>query len=342
MISRRLRRLWRLRRLARHVFEDDREDAVIEGLPRRFRDADDPFTLADAFELDRAVVAVRVIAGFTQRDEARPGAAAHALFGVVASLAVAPEIARRPVARIAKGFAPLPDVHERRIADVAAGPRRGRKRGAALDGAVGFDAQRGPARAARAAVAAVVVPAKHRLVRPEVADVVPRPHADAELVAPLLQRGEQRKECQEIVRLEQDLRLVGRAPHGHRELDLPRLHTRGRDGLEDVAQDRHREAVDLRVAREAHALLANGLHRLETRAVRSDDPAQAIVRRLVAVDRDARPHEPRGLGLRDDLRGEPAAARGGGADHAARANGADDVEPVVAEVRLAPDERHLF
>src|SRR5665213_2863768 len=102
MISRRLRFLVCL---GRHVFDDDREDAVIEGLPRRFRDADDPLALADAFELDRAVVAIRVITWFAQRDEARPRAAAHALFGVVAGLAVAPEIARRPVARVAKGFA---------------------------------------------------------------------------------------------------------------------------------------------------------------------------------------------------------------------------------------------
>src|ERR1019366_2700574 len=170
------------------VFDDDLEDAVVERLPRRLLDANDPFALADPRHLDRAVMAVGVIAGFTEGDEAGPRAAA---------LAVAPEVAGRAVARVAERFAPLPDVFERRVADVAARPWRGRQRGAALDRAVGLDAERGAARAARPAapaVTAVVVAAKHGLVGAEVADVVARPQAHAELVAPLLQGREQREE----------------------------------------------------------------------------------------------------------------------------------------------------
>jgi hypothetical protein len=79
---------------------------------------------------------------YAEGDEAGPRAPAHALLGVVAAPAVAPEVARRAVARVAERLAPLPDVLERRVADVSARPRRGRQRGAALDGAVRLDAER--------------------------------------------------------------------------------------------------------------------------------------------------------------------------------------------------------
>src|ERR1700722_3505573 len=160
-------------------------------------------------------MAVRIVPGLAEGDEARPRASAHPLFGVVAGLAVAPEVARRAGARVAERLAALPDVLERRVADIAARPRGGWQRRAPLDGAIGLDAERRAARAARAAVPAVFVAAQDALVRPEVADVVARPQAHAELVAARLDRCQERKELQQIVGLKQDLGLVGRAAHRH-------------------------------------------------------------------------------------------------------------------------------
>src|SRR5580692_11624255 len=157
------------------VLDDDLEQAVVEGLSRRFGHADNALALALSGHLEGTVVAVGVVAGLSERDEARPRAAAHALFGVVAGGAVTPEVARRAIARVAERLGALPDVLERRVADVATGPRGGGEGRASLDGAVGLDAERRSPRAARSAVTAEVVPAQDRLVRAEVSDVVARP-----------------------------------------------------------------------------------------------------------------------------------------------------------------------
>ena len=77
-------------------------------------------------------------------------------------------------------------------------------------------------------------------------------------------------------------------------------------------------------------------------AVRADDAPQPIVGLLVDVDRDARAHQACIVGLCDELRREPSSSRGHGHVHPALANGADDVEPVVAQVRLSTDERDLL
>ena len=89
-------------------------------------------------------------------------------------------------------------------------------------------------------MAAEVVAAQQRLVRAEVADVVPRPEHDAERVAALLEGGEAREELEQLVGLDQELGLVGGAAHRHGELDLPAAHAEGGDGLEDVAEHRRR------------------------------------------------------------------------------------------------------
>jgi hypothetical protein len=91
---------------------------------------------------------------------------------------------------------------------------------------------------------------ERRLERAEVADVVARPEPHAELIAPLFQCPEQRKERQEIVRLKKDLRFVGGPPHRHRELNLPAMGTGRGSRFEDLRQLGQAEAVDLRVARD--------------------------------------------------------------------------------------------
>src|SRR5690606_11075589 len=139
------------------VFHDELEAAVVEGQARRVLDPNDPLALSFALHLERAVMAEGVVSGFAEEAEARPRAARAADVGVIASAAVAPEIVDGAVPRVAQWSAPLPDVPEAVIADVAAGPCLGRKRRAAFDRAVRFDAER---RASRAAGGHV--PARHR------------------------------------------------------------------------------------------------------------------------------------------------------------------------------------
>jgi hypothetical protein len=191
-------------------------------------------------------------------------------------------------------------------------------------------------------VTAIVIAAQHALVRAEVADVVAGPEPHAELVAALLQVGEERKELEQLVGLQEDVGLVGRAPHRHGELDLPAVDAERADHLEDGGQVRHGEPIDLRVARDAHAGVAQEAHGIDRRSIRPLHAAQTIVDDLVAVDRDARAVEPGLLRRRDALAREPAAARGGRHDHPAATDGADDVEPIVAEIGLAADERDLL
>src|SRR6202034_881001 len=112
----------------------------------------------------------------------RPRAAGAAGVGVVAVVAVAPEVLHGAVAGEAQGGRALPDVAQAVLADVAADVVRGRERGAALDVAVRLDAEGGSARAARGEVAARHGAAELGFVGAEVAEVVAGPDADLRLV----------------------------------------------------------------------------------------------------------------------------------------------------------------
>jgi len=76
--------------------------------------------LAPALQLERAVVAVRIVAGLAEERVSRPGAAAQALLGVVAAAAEPVQVVDRPIAREAQGGRPLPDFLRRVLAQVAA------------------------------------------------------------------------------------------------------------------------------------------------------------------------------------------------------------------------------
>src|SRR5690606_13797599 len=172
---------------------DQLEVPEVEGQTRRVLDPRDALALTFTLHLERAVVAVGVVAGLAEETEARPRAARPADVGVVAGAAVAPEILDGAIARVAQRRAALPDVPEAVVADVAAGPRLGGQRGAALDRSVGLDAERRAARAARGHVPARHRPAQRALVGAEVADVVAWPDPHARLVAARLERGQQRE-----------------------------------------------------------------------------------------------------------------------------------------------------
>jgi hypothetical protein len=191
-------------------------------------------------------------------------------------------------------------------------------------------------------VAARVIAPEHRLERAEVADVVSWPHPHAELVASSFQLREERKDGEEIVRLEEYVRFVRRPPHRHRELELPAMDAKRGDTFEDPSESRNGQAVDLRVACCTHISRAHDAQRLERGAVGTADTAQAVVRLLVAVDRDANTHEPGVLGASDHVFGEATAARRHRHVHSPPANRAHDVEPILAEVSFAADERDLL
>src|SRR5438128_1011883 len=94
-----------------------------------------------------------VIAGFAEEHVGGPGAPRAALVRVVAGAAEPPEIFHRAIARVPQRRGALPDVLQRILADVAAGPAVGRQRGTTLDGPVRLDAERRASGAARREVA---------------------------------------------------------------------------------------------------------------------------------------------------------------------------------------------
>src|SRR5216684_1041346 len=116
--------------------------------------------------LERAVMAVWVIAAATEEDVRGPAAAALAFVGVVAARAEAPEIGGRlrGVATKRELLGALPDLAEAPLADVAAGIRCARQGRAALDASIRFDAEGEDAcRAAGVVAVAVDGSAEHAL-----------------------------------------------------------------------------------------------------------------------------------------------------------------------------------
>src|SRR6188474_3142894 len=81
-----------------HFFEVELPAAVIEGAARRGLDQLDSLALTKASMFERAMVAVRVVTGPSEKRGRHPGAAGPAFVGVVAGSAVAPEIASRTIA----------------------------------------------------------------------------------------------------------------------------------------------------------------------------------------------------------------------------------------------------
>src|ERR1700735_58333 len=109
------------------------------------------------------MVAVGGIARFAEEHVRRPVASREASLRVVAPAAETREIVDGAFACEAQRRGALPDVSKGVVAHVAADVVRGRKRRARFDVAVRLDAERDPARAARAAVATRVVPAQNGL-----------------------------------------------------------------------------------------------------------------------------------------------------------------------------------
>src|SRR5262249_36259513 len=149
-----------------------------------------------------------------------------------AGAAEPPEVFHRAIAGVPQRRGALPDVFQRVLADVAAGPAMGRERGTPFDGPVRLDAERRAAGAARREMSERHLPPEQRLVRTEVADVVPRPESHSCLVAAGLEPCKEREHVLEVIWLEEHRWLVRSTTHRDGELDLPAVSARPDDRLE--------------------------------------------------------------------------------------------------------------
>src|SRR6185295_11045905 len=106
----------------RDLLYQDVEATVVERFARRGRDRHQALAFALTLELQRAVVAERIVPRLAKQAERRPGAPGQARVGVIAGATVTPQIVDGPVARVSQRGGTLPDVAQRGVADVAAGP----------------------------------------------------------------------------------------------------------------------------------------------------------------------------------------------------------------------------
>src|SRR6478735_2176660 len=95
------------------------------------------------------MVAVGIVARPTKKHVARPSAARHAFFGIIAGAAESPEIIDRAIAHVAKGGGAFPNFAQRMVAHVASRPGFGGERRATFDCTVRLDAERAPPGATR-------------------------------------------------------------------------------------------------------------------------------------------------------------------------------------------------
>ncbi len=179
-------------------------------------------------------------------------------------------------------------------------------------------------------------------MRPVVADVVAGEEPDAERLGARLEGREAGHEVEHLVRLEEQVRLVGRAPHGDGELHLPAVDALARDHLEDRLELGEVPAVDLRVHGDGNLLVAQVMERGEGGVEAAANAPQRVVGLAESVDRHGHRLHARFAGRACALGGEAASAGRDRAVHAVRSNGAHDVGPVVAKVSLAADERDLL
>src|SRR3954462_15305478 len=94
-----------------------------EGDTGRLLDSNQTFALALASHLQDAVMTERVVPRLAEQRKRRPGAAGAAHVGVVAAATISPEIVDGAIAHVAQRRRALPDVSQRGVPDVAAGPR---------------------------------------------------------------------------------------------------------------------------------------------------------------------------------------------------------------------------
>src|SRR3569833_4113543 len=154
---------------------------------------------------------VRIVAGLAEQHRGRPRAAGTTGVGVVAGPAEPAEVLDRAIAGVAQCGRALPQVDERVLADRATAPVLRRQRWTALDQPIRFDTERVAPRAADGRMTARSRAAQALLVRTEVTEVVARVEPDPVVAAARGERIDLREQREQVVGLEQQLRLVGRA-----------------------------------------------------------------------------------------------------------------------------------
>ena len=128
--------------------------------------------------------------------------------------------------------------------------------------------------------------APHVFVRAEVADVVARDEPEADLPAALEKLGEHVERFGDFVGLQQHGVVVDRVAHRHRDLHLPEPRPMFDNGIEDFAQMRFRQRIDLRI----HAGLDPGRVREPQRAQRVIEAALDAALPVVNVARSVNRH----------------------------------------------------
>ena len=103
------------------VFEYQFETTVIERSSRGLLDLRDPFAQPLLRQLERAMMAVRIVSGSPEQNTRGPGATGFAHVSVVTTATVAPQLVARSSAVDVQLVCRPPDVFETEVANVAAG-----------------------------------------------------------------------------------------------------------------------------------------------------------------------------------------------------------------------------
>ena len=183
--------------------------------------------------------------------------------------------------------------------------------------------------------------AQLRFEGPEIAEVVGRPDPHLSLVRAITDAVELLEQLEEHIGLQDDVLVVGRVAVRDGDLQLPRVHARVGDQLEQRLVIAEVDLVDLRIAGDLCPGLFHVSEGLERALPAADLIAQLVVRGLESVDRyryalDAGFDHRLGARLRD-----AESAGGERRRHAALADAADDEQEVIAQVRLAADQHDL-
>ena len=236
-------------------------------------------------------------------------------------------------------FAVVPDVVQAHAAHIAAGETHGGQGRAAFDRTVGLQRQNGLAGGATGPVHALVAEAAPQVfIRAVIADVVADIHQQATVDTFAIQPRKQRHHFEQLIGLQQQLRMIHRVAHGDGDLDLPMGGAEFDDGVHQRWQVGQGRGADLGV--DAHRQPrgfgpAQGVHGLVERA---GNVAHRIVQRRKAIEGNAHAVEP-GIHRRLHLRrGQVAPAGLDCAVHAVVVNGLDQLCPVLAQIGFTADQ----
>ena len=172
----------------------------------------------------------------------------------------------------------------------------------------------------------------------EVSDVVPDNHKQSTIGSGAVEPGEQRHEFEQLIRLQQKIVIIRGIAHGDSQLDLPLLCANIDDEIHQPGQIRHRLRTDLSIDAYGEAGLAGTPQRIDRAVEGAAYVSHAIVKRRQTVKRHADTVQARINSFPQTLRCQVAPARLDCAVHVMRADGTNDVCPVLAKIGFAADQ----